>query len=70
MTDQDVDTEYSEAGHTPTETDYYYEETVPVTDGEVVGQEENPVQVKKENDTPISDKNQEEELDKEAKQNE
>lgn len=47
LTNQDVDTEYSEAGHTPTETDYYYEETVPLTDGEVVGQEENPLQVKK-----------------------
>ncbi|XP_070404007.1 collagen alpha-1(XI) chain isoform X1 [Nothobranchius furzeri] len=41
---QDVDTEYSEAGHTPTETDYYYEEMVPQPDGEVVGQEEIPVQ--------------------------
>ncbi|CAF94195.1 unnamed protein product, partial [Tetraodon nigroviridis] len=41
----DVDTDYSEAGHTPTETDYYYEETVPLPDGEVVGQEEIPVQV-------------------------
>ncbi|XP_070404008.1 collagen alpha-1(V) chain isoform X2 [Nothobranchius furzeri] len=40
----DVDTEYSEAGHTPTETDYYYEEMVPQPDGEVVGQEEIPVQ--------------------------
>jgi len=45
LTDQDVDTEYSEAGHTPTETDYYYEETVP--EGEVIGQEEIPEQVKK-----------------------
>lgn len=45
MTNQDVDTEYSEAGHTPTETDYYYEETVP--EGEVIGEEEIPVQVKK-----------------------
>lgn len=45
LTNQDVDTEYSEAGHTPTETDYYYEEAVPQPDGEVIGQEEVPVQV-------------------------
>nr|XP_029137903.1 nucleolar protein dao-5-like [Labrus bergylta] len=41
---QDVDTEYSEAGHTPTETDYNYEEMAPLPEGEVFGQEETPVQ--------------------------
>ncbi|CAG5888980.1 unnamed protein product [Menidia menidia] len=41
---QDVDTEYSEAGHTPTEADYFYEEMVPQPDGEVIGQEEITVQ--------------------------
>lgn len=47
LTNQDVDTEYSEAGHTPTETDYFYEETVPLPEGEVIGQEDIQVQVKK-----------------------
>uniref|UniRef100_UPI003AAACF66 uncharacterized protein n=1 Tax=Centroberyx gerrardi TaxID=166262 RepID=UPI003AAACF66 len=42
---QDVDTEYAEAGHTPTETEYYYEETVPQPEGEVNGQEATNVQV-------------------------
>lgn len=46
LTNQDVDTEYSEAGHTPTETDYYYEETAQLPEGEVYGQEEIPAQVK------------------------
>lgn len=44
LTTQDVDTAYSEAGHTPTDTDYYYEETLPLPDGEVV-EEEAPLQV-------------------------
>uniref|UniRef100_A0AAV2K194 Uncharacterized protein n=1 Tax=Knipowitschia caucasica TaxID=637954 RepID=A0AAV2K194_KNICA len=39
---QDVDTEYSEAGHTPTEPDYFYEETIP--EGEVIAEEEAEVQ--------------------------
>lgn len=46
LTNQDVDTEYTEAGHTATETDYYYEETVPLPEGEVIGHEEIPVKVK------------------------
>ena len=57
LTNQDVDTEYSEAGHTPTETDYYYEETAQLPEGEVFGQEEIPAQVK-EKKTLISDTGQ------------
>ncbi len=64
MTNQDVDTEYAEAGHTPAETDYYYEETVPLPDGEVIGQEENPVQVKRK---LLSDTDQEDEIVKEGR---
>lgn len=45
LTIQDVDTEFSEAGHTPTETDYFYEETLPVPEGEVTGEEVIPEQV-------------------------
>ncbi|KAF7648524.1 hypothetical protein LDENG_00155750 [Lucifuga dentata] len=36
---QDVDTEYSEAGHTPTEPEYFYEETLPEPEGEVIEEE-------------------------------
>uniref|UniRef100_A0A4W5L497 Uncharacterized protein n=1 Tax=Hucho hucho TaxID=62062 RepID=A0A4W5L497_9TELE len=35
----DVETANSEAGHTPTETDYYYEEAVLQPESEVIGQE-------------------------------
>uniref|UniRef100_A0A8C7L074 Collagen, type XI, alpha 2 n=1 Tax=Oncorhynchus kisutch TaxID=8019 RepID=A0A8C7L074_ONCKI len=36
---QDVETANSEAGHTPTESDYYYEEAVLQPESEVIGQE-------------------------------
>lgn len=39
LTNQDVETANSEAGHTPTETDYYYEEAVLQPESEVIGQE-------------------------------
>ena len=51
-TNQDVDTAQSEAGPTPTETDYYYtlEETAaPQPENEVIGQEETTIQVNRVN---------------------
>lgn len=62
LTIQDVDTEMSEAGHTPTETDYFYEETLPMPEGEVTGEEVLPEQVMSRLNTDESESDSREDL--------